>query len=33
VTIAIADILVGSYQEGHWKAVTVEHLQGSKKSP
>lgn len=29
VTTAQGDILVGSYIEGHWKAITVQHLAGS----
>lgn len=29
VTTARGDILVGSYRDGHWKAVTVEHIAGS----
>ncbi|WP_104092571.1 DUF6318 family protein, partial [Arthrobacter sp. GMC3] len=31
VKVAIADIVVGKYANGHWTAITVEHLQGSKK--
>ncbi|MCU6479764.1 hypothetical protein QO003_001845 [Arthrobacter silviterrae] len=31
VTAPIADIVVGKYNNDHWIAITVEHLQGSKK--
>ena len=31
VTAPIADIVVGIYNNDHWIAITVEHLQGSKK--
>ncbi|WP_157884115.1 DUF6318 family protein [Arthrobacter alpinus] len=32
VTIAEGDILVATYQEGHWTASTVEHIDGTKTS-
>jgi len=31
VKAAVGDIVVGKYSDGRWTAVTVEHLQGSKK--
>ena|GEM_PF-531793 len=31
VKASVADIVVGKYANGRWAAVTVEHLQGSKK--
>lgn len=32
VTIAELDILVGTYVDDHWLAMTVEHVAGSKAS-